>query len=96
MATLPMDDVTFTAELVSHHLLPGDRHDQVKSKATRAEKATHFLDSVIRPTTPSDVISFNELLNVMENSDYCNVKELARQIRSKLKEGHVSTDNTVS
>ena len=89
--SLPMDDPIFVAELFSHDLLPGNHYDQVKSLATRAEKATHFLDSVIRPAIISDVGSLNELLNVMEDSEYCNVKELAQQIRSKLKEGSVNT-----
>ena len=90
--SLPMDDPIFVAELFSHDLLPGDHYDKVKSLATRADKATHFLDSVIRPAI-NDVDSFNELLNVMEDSEYSNVKELAQQIRSKLKEGSVNTDN---
>ena len=79
--------------MYSHDLLPGDHYDKVKSLATRAEKAVHFLDSVIKPAITTDVDRFNELLNVMEDSEYCNVKELAQQIRSKLKEGSI-TDNT--
>jgi len=95
VVTLPMKDVTFTAQLVSHDLLPGDLNDQVKSLATASDKAAHFLDHVIKPAVTIGVDrSFNELLNVMENSEYCNVKELAQQIRSKLKEGPVNTDNT--
>ena len=88
--SLPMDDPIFVAELFSHDLLPGNHYDQVKSLATRADKATHFLDSVIRPSIVTDDGSFNELLNVMEDSEYCNVKELAQQIRSKLKEQSVA------
>jgi len=91
--SLPMDDPIFVAELFSHDLLPGDHYDKVKSLATRAEKATHFLDSVIRPAIITDDGSFNKLLSVMEDSEYSNVKELARQIRSKLKERPVNTDN---
>ena len=92
--SLPMDDPIFVAELFSHDLLPGDHYDKVKSLATRADKATHFLDSVIRPAIITNAGSFDELLNVMEYSEYCNVKELAQQIRCKLKEEPVGTDKT--
>ena len=88
---LPMDDPIFVAELFSHDLLPGNHYDQVKSLATRADKATHFLDSVIKSSIVNNVSSFNKLLNVMEDSEYYNVKELAQQIKSKLKEQPVTT-----
>ena len=91
--SLPMDDPIFVAELFSHDLLPGDHYDQVESRSTRADKAVYFLNHVIKPALTSDVGSFNELLNVMEDSDYPNVKELTVQIRSKLQEGPVNTDN---
>ena len=94
--SLPMDDTIFVAELFSHDLLPGDHYDKVQSLATRADKAAHFLHSVIRPAIIADVDSFNELLNVMEVSEYCNVKKLAQQIRSQLKQGSLNTDNTVT
>ena len=92
--SLPMDDPIFVAELFSHDLLPGDHYDKVKSPAkTRAEKATHFLDSVIKPTiSTDDGRCFIELLNVMEDSDF-GIKELAQQIRSKLREEPQSTEN---
>ena len=94
VTTLPMNDVTFTAQLVSHNILPGNLNDQVKSLATASDKAAHFLDCVIKPAVTIGVDrSFNELLNVMEGSEYSNIKELAQQIRSKLKEGPVNTDS---
>ena len=92
--SLPMDDPIFVAELFSHDLLPGDLYDQVESRLTRADKAVYFLNHVIKPVLTTDVGSFNELLNVMEDSEYSNVKELALQIRSKLHEGPVNTGNT--
>ena len=94
VTTLPMNDVTFTARLVSHDLLPGNLNDQLKSLATASDKAAHFLDCVIKPAVTNGVDrSFNELLNVMEGSEYSSIKELAQQIRSKLKEGPVNTDS---
>ena len=89
-----MDDPLFVAELFSHDLLPGDHYDQIESRSTRADKAVYFLNHVIKPAMVSDVGSFNELLKVMEDSEYCNVKELAQQIVSNLSEGPVIIDNT--
>ena len=92
--SLPMDDPIFIAELFSHDLLPGDHYDQVKSLGTRAEKATHFLHSVIRPSIITDVGRFSKLLDIMEDSEYCNVKKLAQQIRNKLEGEPVNAENT--
>ena len=90
--SLPMDDPIFVAELFSHDLLPGDHYDQVESRSTRADKAVYFLNRVIKPAMVTNAGSFNELLSVMENSEFCNVKDLAQQIRCKLKEEPVGTD----
>ena len=92
--SLPMDDPLFVAELFSHDLLPGDHYDQIESRSTRADKAVYFLNHVIKPTMVHDVGSFNELLKVMEDSEYCNVKELAQQIRSELSEESAIVNNT--
>ena len=97
VTTLPMNEVKFTAQLFSHELLPGDLNDKVKSLSlpTPSDKAAHFLDCVIKPAvTNGNNTNFNELLNVMKNSDYHIVKELAQQIRSKLKEEPVNTNDT--
>jgi len=55
---LPMDDVTFIAELYSCDLLPGDAKDQLKSKA-QASKAGYFLDHVIEPSIANKFGSYN-------------------------------------
>ena len=88
---LPMDDVTFIAELYSRDLLPGDARDLVKSLATRASKAAYFLDHVIEPSLANSISSFNKLLKVMENCEYDNVKELAELITIRLIEGAENT-----
>ena len=83
---LPMDDALFIAELFSANLLPGDVKDQVKSMSTSADKATHLLDHVIQPSVMTGVgSSYDDLIKVMENSEYDGVKELGGIIRSKLK-----------
>ena len=92
--SLPMKDPIFVAELHSRGLLPGDHYDEVESQSTPAKKAVYFLKHVIETSLITDDDSFNELLNIMENSEFPNAKKLAQQIRSKLKEGPVNTDNT--
>ena len=90
--SLPMDDPIFVAELFSHDLLPGNHYDQVELRSIRAEKAVYFLNHVIKPAIITDVDRLNQLLNIMEDSEYSNVKELAQQIRSKLKEKPINTN----
>ena len=76
---LPMNDVTFLSNLFSVNLLPGNVNDQVKSMSTQADKATYLLDNVIRPSVTIGVgESFNDLI---KNSEYDGVKELAKLIR---------------
>ena len=80
-----MDDVRFIAQLYSERLLPGNLKSLVKAQKTSADKAALFLDSVIEPSVTSDGgSSFDKLLNVMRDSEYQHVKELAKQIRSNL------------
>ena len=81
-----MNDALFIAKLYSCDLLPDDvkEHVQSTSLPTKASKATHFLDHVIKPSVTTGVgSSFDQLLNVMEDSDYQGVKELAKLIRTK-------------
>ena len=83
--TLPMNDALFIAKLYSRDLLPDDVKEHVQSLPTRASKAMHFLDHVIKPSVTTGVgSSFDQLLNVMEDSDHQGVKELAKLIRTSL------------
>ena len=75
-----MDDPNFTVKLYSARLLSSYLKEYVESRqssATRPEKATLFLDQVIKPS----MTSFDKLLHVMEDSEYQHVKELAEQIK---------------
>ena len=93
---LPMKDALFVAELYSQGLLPNDQKDQIKSLATQADMATHFLDSVIKPNLTFGIGTggnFNKLLAVMNDSENQTVKELAEVIRSKLSSEAVDTNN---
>jgi len=90
--TLPMNDVTFIAELYSRGLLPSYARDEVNSQATEAKKAVYFLDHVIEPSLAITFDSFNKLLKVMEDSEYDCVKELAKLIVTTLMEEETNTD----
>ena len=83
---LPMDDPIFIAQLFSRQCLPGDTKAAVAARATRAEKATFFLDKVIEMEFKVDGSNpvFLNLLNLMMNTDYMNLKSLAEEIKSKL------------
>ena len=89
--TLPMDDPNFTAKLYSARLLSSYLKEYVESRspATRTEKATRFLDQVIKPS----VTSFDKLLHVMEDSEYQHVKELAEEIRRNALKKRSTTDD---
>ena len=90
---LPMNDDTFMRELFHHGLLPGDIMDKLKKQLTAANKATYFLDNVIKPSVTADIdISFDKLLDVMECSAYLGMKELAKLIRGDMREKE--NDNT--
>ena len=79
--SLPMDDSLFVANLAAHSLLPGDTKGQITSRSTQVEKATYFLDHVIKQSLDADSTGhFNNLLSIMKDSDYCYVDELASQI----------------
>ena len=91
---LPMDDSLFSAQLFTCGLLPDDLDDKIKAKETPADKAKCFLDHRIRSDVSiGNSTTFNELLNVMEDSDNDSLKVLAEEIKTALKEGIVNTDN---
>ena len=89
--TLPLCDAVFVAELYSYDLLPDDIKELVELQPTLAHKAMYFLDHVIKPNvTSDDGSSFDKLLNVMEDSEYQGVKELAEQIRSAIQKKSIT------
>lgn len=78
---LPMNDSLFIAKLFSARLLPHDMFEKLQNMCiTSADKATQFLDCLIY----WDDISFNVFLDVMEDSEYCCVEQLAKEIRTSL------------
>ena len=87
-----MDYPNVTAKLYSARLLSSYLKEYVESRspATRTEKATRFLDQVIKPS----VTSFDKLLHVMEDSEYQHVKELVKRIKTNaLKKRLLTTED---
>ena len=79
-----MDDGLFMALLSEHELLPGDMENKIKAEATQVEKATYFINHVIKPSLDIDSTVYPEqLLVAMKESDYVHVKELANKIKSE-------------
>ena len=84
-ASLPMKDSLFIANLATHKLLPGDTRGQIEARATPADKASYFLDYIIKPSLDvEDVTYFNSLMKVMEESEYNHVRKLAHHIKCEV------------
>ena len=80
-----MADPQFHLELEKKHLYFGDLSEEVKAKDTEARKAAHFLQNVINHSLNIDNIEpFDNLLEVMENSDNGVCQSLAKEIKTYL------------
>jgi len=83
--TLPMNDVVFFSNLYSNGFLPGNLRATIQSLATAADKAAKLLDEVIEPSIRNnDCSNFNKLMTIMKESNYNNVKMLARTISNSM------------
>ena len=90
---LPMDDNMFVAELFKNNLLPNNLKAVIHSSSTRADKATEFLDSVIKPSAENlNDVNFNVLLQVMMSSNDNAVKQLAEAIISVLNQNCLQSE----
>ena len=82
---LPMDDTHFITKLSAKQLLPGDTENKIKVLSTQAEKASYFLNHVIKPSLDIDETSdFDELLSIMQNCGYKHVEKLAITIKCEI------------
>ena len=87
MRALPMNDKYFVAELYSKKLLPGNLKADIESLPTSAERASKFLDDVIKPSVENnDCTKFHTLLRLMKENDDVTVKQLADTVRGLLNE----------
>ena len=83
---LPMNDAIFMAQLYASQFLPGDAKETIAARATRADKASCFLDRYIVAGFEVDESNplFVKLLNVMEESDDIVLQSVAKEIRNKI------------
>ena len=83
--TLPMNDQIFMEELFANGLLPGNLRNEIQSLDTLAQKATKFLEDVIKPAVTNNGDNMlNTLLTIMRNSDKDNVIQLAERIHTMI------------
>ena len=83
---LPMDDTHFITKLSAQQLLPGDTENKIKTLSTQADKASYFLNHVIKPALDINEISdFDELLSIMQNCGYKHVQKLSATIKCEIK-----------
>ena len=84
MHSLPLKDNDFMEDLSNHDLLPQNIKLKLDEMSKHKEKASYFLDSVIKSgLLVGDNASFITLLTVMSNSQYDSVKDLAKLIESE-------------
>ena len=91
---LPMADTHFHEELENKNLLTADLSEEMQTKDTEAQKAAHFLQNAIdRLLQINNTEPFDDLLEVMENSDNENCKSLAKNIKVYLSEQQSARSN---
>ena len=82
---LPMDDTHFITKLSSQELLPGDTENKIKTLSTQADKASYFLNHVIKPALDiNETSDFDELLSIMQNCGYKHVRKLSVTIKYEI------------
>ena len=86
MYSLPMRDVEFLGKLQNRNLLPKAIEDILESLDKSTERASYFLDNVIKPELQNDSTHtcLDVLLEIMMDSGYDNMVELATKVKSEL------------
>ena len=83
--SLPMKDATFMDELPKHDLLSEDLKTKLESLTAVNQRASCFLDSVIKPgLVAGNKRCFVGLLAAMKSCKRDNVKELGIEIEKEL------------
>ena len=82
--SLPLNNTDFIEDLSKCDLLPEDIKQKLEELPERKDRTSYFLDYVIKARLEDgDKTCFFNLLTVMNNSKYDNVKDLAKQIESE-------------
>ena len=81
---LPLNDTDFIEDLSKHDLLPENIKIQLEKQSKHKERASYFLDNVIKPgLIDGDNTCFVSLLTVMKNSQYDSLKDIAVLMESQ-------------
>ena len=84
VCSLPLKDTDFIEDLSKHDLLPENIKIQLEKQSKHKERASYFLDNVIKPgLIVGDNTCFVSLLTVMKNSHYDSVKDIAVLVESQ-------------
>ena len=84
--SLPMNNAEFLDELYKQGAIFKDFKHHLESMTTCSKRASCFLEHVIKPSlTLGDNTYFVEMLTVMKNCNFDNVKDLAEQIETECK-----------
>ena len=82
--SLPMKDDSFVEDLTKYDLLTGGFKAKLEALSINRERSSYFLDNIIKAgLAVGDKTCFVNLLTVMDNCKYDNVKDLAKQIESE-------------
>ena len=83
--SLPMKDASFLDVLNKNDLLPAHIKSALESLDKSIERASYFLDNVIKPELcDSAHACFSKLLTVMIEWGYDNMEDLANKLKSKM------------
>ena len=83
---LPLEDPVFFAKLDRAGLFPNGTGKSIKAEKTRSHKVDYFMDYVVGPGADEYLPT---LLEVMKDSAFANVKNLASQILAAMETGTV-------
>ena len=79
---LYMDDANFILTLQKHELLNDDIQDALHSMSKTLEKASYFLENVMKPEINYE--KFQKLLSAMKKSSHDNVIDFAYRLQLQL------------
>lgn len=97
MKCLPMDDTHFITKLSKQKLLPGNTQNKIETLSTQAEKASYFLNHIIKPALDiNDTTSFDRLLAVMQDCGYDHVQNLSCKVKSEIDKCTEQTSGAVT
>ena len=85
ISLLPMRDSDFISQLQKSNLLPAHVETTLKSLHSSKEKASYFLDCVIKPELHDNIHNkLDQLLTLMMDDNDDDIKEFAKKVTAEL------------